>query len=57
MKNHMNTISVSTVIVISVVENVNAMAAAIYAPPTSSYAKLPRLPDGDESKVMSSERG
>lgn len=31
-----------------VVENVNALVAAIYAPPTSSYAKLPRQPDDDE---------
>lgn len=47
MKNHKNTIPVRPVIVIAIVENVNSLTAAICAPPTSSYAKLPRLPDDE----------
>lgn len=56
MKNHKNIIPVSSVTVISVVENANTLAAAVYIPPSSCYAKLPRLPDGDKSKAMSRER-
>lgn len=56
MKNHKNITPVSAVIVVSVVENANALAAAVYVPPTSCYAKLPRLPDDDKIKIMSKER-
>lgn len=56
MKNHKNTTPVCSAIVIAVVENVNALTAAICAPPISSYAKLPRLPDGDEHLDTPRER-
>ena len=56
MKNYKNTIPACPVIVTAVVENANVLAAAICAPPTSSYAKLPRLPDGDKHLAAPRER-
>ena len=56
MKNYKNIITVCPVVVTAVVENANVLAAAICAPPTSSYAKLPRLPDGDKHLATSRER-
>lgn len=56
MKNHKNAISVRSAIVIAVVENVNALTAAIYAPPTASYKKLPRMPDDDKHLAAPRER-
>lgn len=56
MKNHMNAIPVRAASVITAVKNVNALVAAVFAPPIPCYAKLPRLPDDDESKVVFGER-
>lgn len=52
MKNRMNIIFVRLVTSVAVVKNVDALAVEIYVPPTSSYAKLPRLPDGDEGLTI-----
>ena len=56
MKNHKNTATVRPVIAPAVVENVNTLVAAIFVPPSYCYAKLPRMPDGDECLVVPRER-
>ena len=56
MKNHKNTAPVHPVIAASVVENANALTAAIFVPPTACYAKLSRLPDDDKYLVVPRER-
>ena len=56
MKNRKNAIPVRAASVITAVKNVTALVAAVFAPPIPCYAKLPRLPDDDESKVVSGER-
>lgn len=56
MNNYKNTIPVRPVIVTAVVENANVLDAAIYVPPTSGYAKLPRMPDGDKHLAAPRER-
>ena len=56
MKNHKNTTPICPVIAAAVVENVNTLTAAIYVPPSSCYAKLPRLPDGGKRLAAPRER-
>lgn len=56
MKNHKNTTPNYPVIVNAVVENVNTITAAIHVPPSSCYAKLPRLPDGEKRLAAPRER-
>lgn len=56
MKNHKNTTPICPVIVAAVVENVNALTAAIYVPTTACYAKLPRMPDGVKHLATPGER-
>lgn len=56
MKNR-NTTNIARIAnITTVLEYVNALTAAICVPPTASYTKLPRLPDGDEPVVVPRER-
>lgn len=56
MKNRMTIISACPVNSIVVLESIKAQTATICASPSSCYAKLPRLPDGDEHLATPRER-